>query len=202
MQTCYGITHDRLAKFYQELRSLGVGPVEGDPYTKALLFLSGLHYAVSYYKAASSGSEFETYYGPAHKNEDGLDASARVVLKRLMRETRTRTTASAFNFRKQQGPLNEEWFRLQIAWISSEALTKGAVQKWLMKIDCESAWLRLCVATGICSLWSQKTDGRIHSMMRKSFPSLIPDLDADQIAQVATCIKSFVRDHRIDLEEQ
>jgi len=201
MQTCYGITYDRLSKFYQDLRSLGVGPVESNSFTKSLLCLSGLHYAFSYYKAARSGSEFETYYGPAHKSEDGLDAAARVVLNRLMLETRTRMTTNALNFKKQQGTLNEEWLRLQLAWLCFDTLTKGTVQKWLLRTDRESAWLRLCVATGIYSLWSTKTTGFIHSMMQKSFPPLMPDLDDERNAQVANCLKSFVRDHRIDLEE-
>jgi hypothetical protein len=65
IQPYYGITEDRLTRYYGDLRTSGVGLVEEDPFTWALLCLTGLRYAFSYYKAARSGSECETFYAPA-----------------------------------------------------------------------------------------------------------------------------------------
>lgn len=180
---------------------MGVDPVQDNPFTKALLFLSGLRYAFSYYKAARSGSEFETYYRPAHQLDDGLHDSACIFLKRLMRTARSRDVTGSLALLKNRGPINEEWFRLQIAWLSSDEITSGTVRKWLTKTGHEEGWLRLCIATGICSLWATDTAGFIHSMMRKPIPTLIPDLDHDSNMQIGDCIKSFVRDRQIDLEE-
>jgi hypothetical protein len=129
MRSCYGITPDRLTKYYGDLRDIGVGPVERNPFTKALLYLSGLHYAFSYYEAARSGSEFETCYVPVHRLNDGLEASARIIFKRLMRSARGRETTSAMALAKQQGLINAEWFRLQIAWISSGDISEEVVQE-------------------------------------------------------------------------
>jgi hypothetical protein len=201
MQPCFGITETRLTNYYTGLRVIGVGAVEEDPSTKALLCLSGLHYAFSYYKAARSGSEFETYYGPAHRPDDGLRDTAFTVLKRLMRGSRSRTITGALAVANQQGPMNEEWLRWQLAWVSSDDMAKGRVQDWLTRTGVKEGWLRLSVATGICSLWASETVGFIHSMMRKPFPSLIPSLDGDRNARVADCLKSFVRDHRVDMGE-
>ena len=111
MQPCYGITETRLTSYYTGLRVIGVGAVEVDPFTKALLCLSGLHYAFSYYKAARSGSEFETFYAPAHRADDGLHDTARTILRRLMRGARRRTINNAIALASKQGPLNEEWLR-------------------------------------------------------------------------------------------
>ena len=89
MQPCHGITEARLTAYYADLRAIGVGAVEEDPSTKAVLCLSGLHYAFSYYKATRSGSEFETFFAPAHRPDDGLHETAHMVLKRLMRAARS-----------------------------------------------------------------------------------------------------------------
>jgi len=118
-----------------------------------------------------------------------------------MRGARSRTITSALALAKQHGSTNEEWLRWQLAWVSSKEMAKGRVQDWLTRTGVQEGWLRLSVATGICSLWASETVGFIHSMMRKPFPSLIPSLDSDGNARVADCLKAFVRDHRVDMEE-
>lgn len=97
--------------------------------------------------------------------------------------------------------MNEEWFRWQLAWVASEDMAKGRVQGWLTRTGVKEGWLRLCVATGISSLWAKETVGFIHSMIQKPFPPLIPGLDADKNTQVASCLKSFARDRTLDMEE-
>lgn len=133
MQPCYGITETRLTAYYSELRAIGVGPVEEGPFTKAVLCLSGLRYAFSYYKAAHSGSEFETLYSPAHRPDDGLHETACIVVKRLTRGARSRTITSALAPANQQGSVNEEWLRWQLAWLSSHEMGGGRVQDWLTR---------------------------------------------------------------------
>ena len=175
--------------------------MEQDTFTKEILCLSGLHYAFSYYKAARAGSEFETFYAPAHRPDDGLDDAARMVVKRLMRQARSRTITDAISTASDQRPSNEEWLRWQLAWVSSDDLARGKVQDWLNRTGTQEGWLRLSVATGIRSLWASETVGFVHAMMRKPFPPLIPGLDADRNARVADFLKAFARDHHVDMEE-
>ena len=194
MESCYGIAPDRLSKYYRDLLKLGIGGVVGNSFTKALLCLSGLHYVFSDYVAAKSGSQPETYCAPAHRLDDGLEPTALLVLKRLLRLARSRATTSAVAYARPRGLQNEEWFRLQIAWLHTGKLTAGKVQGWLEQTDIEEAWLRICIATGILSLWKSETASFVHAMMCRTLSPLIPDIPADRNAEIATLVKSFTRE--------
>lgn len=201
MQPTYGITHDRLTKYYQDLRDIGVGKVETTSSTRAVLWLSGLHYSFSYCKASLSGSESETHLAPVHWLDDGLDDTASVVLKRLIRVARSRSWASALAIQKERGPINAEWYRVSFAWILSDELLTGSGHKWLAKNEENQGWLRLCVATGIRSFCSPEALDFVRPMMQKPFARLIPEMDDERNMQVKSCVKSLVRDHRVDLQE-
>jgi hypothetical protein len=204
MQPCYGINDARLTEFYSTLRRIGAGAIENDPFTKALLWLAGLKYAFSYFKAANSGSKFETYLAPAHRLDDGLHETACMVLKRLMRGARSRTMTNTIKEMKEAvaaGLMNEEWSRIQLTWVLSRAIEDGRVHGWLARTNAQEGWLRLCVATGILSLWSLESCEFIQSMIRKPFPPLALNLDDDKNRQIFDCVKAFVRDHRVDMKE-
>ena len=201
MQPCYGITHDRLSKIYGDLRRTGAGPVHLDAGTRGALFLAGLNYAFSYYKASAAGSLHEKHLAPAHLLDDGLSENARTVLKRLMRAARSRETTQTIDYIKGQGLENEEWCRIQLSWIASDELVRGPVEKWISRSVAEDSWLRLCLAVGIESMWATKSAGFIHAMMMKPFTNIVSSLDGEGNKSVAAIILAFNRNHELDLKE-
>ncbi|MGD9874874.1 MAG: hypothetical protein AB7T27_11500 [Kiritimatiellia bacterium] len=202
MQPCFGITQERLLKYYEDMRSLGLEPVETDAATKATLFLSGINYGYSYIKASFGGSENETYFGPAHWPEDGLNETAKIVLKRLMKIAKKRMFTSALKtICPDRDFLNEECLRLTLAWCSLNELESGTVWKWLERVGPSEGWLRLCIATGIISISEPSSLDYIYKMMSKPLYIQIPGFADDQNRKVLELLKTFVRDHNVDLRE-
>ena len=201
MQPCYGITHDRLSKIYRDLRKTGAGPAHQDAGTRGALFLAGVNYALSYYKASAAGSPHEKHLGPDHLLDDGLSENARVVLKRLMRAARSRETTQTIDHFKGQGLANEEWSRIQLSWTAGDELVRGPVAKWISRTAPEDSWLRLCLAVGMRSMWATESVRFIHAMMRKPFTYIVPGLDGDGNRRVADIIRAFNRDRELDLKE-
>ena len=201
MQPCYGITHDRLSKMYGDLRNTGAGPAHLDAGTRGALFLAGLNYSFSYYKASATGSPHEKHLGPAHLLDDGLSENAQIVLKRLMRAARSRETTQTIDHFEGQGLANEEWSRIQLSWTGGEELVRAPVAKWISRNTPEDSWLRLCLAVGMRSMWATESVRFIHAMMRKPFTCIIPSLDGDGNRRVADIILAFNRNHELDLKE-
>lgn len=135
----------------------------------ALLFLSGLRVAFFYYRAARAGDEFFTNWAPSHHLDDGLDPAARSCLICLMRDARSRLTRDSIKILHPDGAPNPNWLAINIAFANFFEHTNKAISAWIASGDADQNKLRLSCGMGVVALWSPKTVGFIHDLMRSPF---------------------------------
>ena len=182
MQPVYQIPGDLLKSHAASLDAIAsVRDCPGELY--ALLFLTGLHFAFSYFRVSQSGDEFYTNLAPEHCLDDGLDRVANIGLKQLLKQTRRPSTLEAVKYLQTAGSCNPNWLSVSLAFSTFYLKADIAITDWLKNGDEEENKKRLSCAMGVIALWSNKTVGFIHDLMRGPF-----SLDE----QTASAIKAFV----------
>ncbi len=151
-------------------------------YLYSLLFLSGLRVAFFYYRAAQAGDEFFTNWAPTHRLDDGLDAAAKSGITCLMRDARSRFTRDDIKNLYPAGARNPNWVAVSLAFANVFEHTNKATLAWIAHGDADQNKLRLSCGMGVVALWSSKTAGFIHDLMRSPFA--FPD-------DIASAIRSF-----------
>jgi hypothetical protein len=165
MQPVYQIPGDVLKAHVTRL-STALGGELAPGYLHALLFLSGVHAAFCYFKAAHAGSEFFINYSPSHHLDDGLVAVSRSAIKTLMQECRSRSLQSGLKLIPLSPPQNRDWLAVSIAFATIFSRTTKTVKEWLSKGDTEENKLRLSCGMGVESFFNQTSGSFVRNMVK------------------------------------
>ncbi len=181
MQSVYQIPGDLLEAHVARL-SISLAVQSCRSFLHALLFLSGLRVAFFYYRAAQAGDEFFTNWAPSHHLDDGLDAVALSCLTVLMRDARSRLMRESIKIVYPKGAPNPNWLAIRLAFANVFEHTNKSASAWIARGDADHNKVRLSCGMGVVALWSPKTLGFIHDLMRSRFR-----FDED----IASAIRSF-----------
>jgi hypothetical protein len=204
MQPTFSIEPNRLLRHYGALRELGFASAESDPFTRAALFLTGLHYAFSYFIRSQQGIGSERYPAPNHPLDDGLYLAATLAARALHTRAHSREISDDIaSFKAIQGkpPPNEPWQRLVFAWIGMDNHIPRKVQMWLAYQCEDERWLRLAIGMGVVSLFGVPDSLHARDVMKHPIPPINPALGEDANRIAIGLIASFKRDSSLDLPE-
>ena len=86
-----------------------------------------------------------------------------------MRDARSRLTCDSIKILYPDGAPNPNWLAVSLAFANVFEHTNKAVSAWITHGDADQNKLRLSCGMGIVALWSSKTVGFIHELMRSPF---------------------------------